>query len=175
MKIIFEYEDGTYRIVSNVTLKKLHGDSVENRLIAKYLSDESNFSEEGSQYTAFGYGNQIVRQTKMYIIADDNRLSGFGPHRDRETIWQNIQYLQKRLAVYRELMDELNEIEDLSVQIKKAREETIEEKAMNELFEYAMKHKLPPEYVETDTEFVKKTPYGDIVIKKKGKKNVPIE
>ncbi len=35
--------------------------------------------------------------------------------------------------------------------------------------------KLPLEYVETDTEFVKKTPYGDIVIKKRGKKNVPIE
>ncbi len=175
MKIIFEYEDGTYRIVPHVTLKKIHSDSVENKLIAKYLSDGSDFSEENSQYTAFGYGNEIVRQSAMYIIADDNRLAGFGPHKDKQNTLDNIQYLEKRLTVYRQLMDEFNKIEDLSIQTEKIREETVEELAMKELFEYAIRHKLPPEYVETTTEFVKHTPFGDIVIRKKGKKNVPIK
>jgi len=34
---------------------------------------------------------------------------------------------------------------------------------------------LPPDWVETATEVIKKTPYGDIVLRKKRVKNVPIE
>lgn len=61
MKVIFEYEDGTYRIVPG-----LKAYSIEDRTQTHYLLNEYLFD------------NHIRR----YIIADDNYIGGFKGHKD---------------------------------------------------------------------------------------------
>jgi hypothetical protein len=135
MKIIFEYEDGTYRIIPNIDITKLHESIPEHGLIARFLSDRSDFVEQDFPATGFGFGQPVVSCKNKYMIANDNRLAGFGEHKDKQATWKNIQYLEKRLSYHRKLMDELNKFEDLSVHVEKL----VEERAIDEIFEYAKK------------------------------------
>lgn len=122
MKLIFEYEDGTYRIIPNMDLTKIHEALPEHTLVARFLSDISDFKEQDFPFTGFGFGQEVISCTNMYMIANDNRLGGFKEHKDKKNTWENIQWLQKRLSYHRILMDELNKLEDLSISLEKERE-----------------------------------------------------
>lgn len=133
MKIIFEYEDGTYRIIPRMDITKIHEPLPEHKQVANFLTDTSDFFEGEAQFTCFGYGNHIVRCKRMYLIANDNKLGGFGLHRDIQTAQKNIKYLQRRLGIHQRWMYELNKLEDLSVFVEKSPEE----QAIDEIFEFA--------------------------------------
>jgi hypothetical protein len=92
-------------------------------------------------YGAFGFGGNVVHLKQKYIIANDNHLGGFGPHKDKKAVWKNIQFLQRRLAIYRKIMDELNEFENLEALPETERAKTVEEQAIDEVFDYFIRKK----------------------------------
>lgn len=134
MKIIFEYEDGTYKTVSNIKLTKINERTAINHEVDRLMSD--------------------VDVTNKYIVADDNTLDGNLNNRDVGKYPLYIRQQERK-------MDNI---------LKMIKEDS--EKARRGGGKSIFPLYLPPKWIETDTEFVQKTPWGDIVIKKKGKKNV---
>ena len=78
MKVIFEYEDGTYRIVPT-SLSRIEDRNQNNCLIDEYIVDKD--------------------LEKMYIIADDNHLGPFKKHRDLQELYEEDEYLKNRMLL----------------------------------------------------------------------------
>lgn len=76
MKIVFEYEDGTYRIVPRLKYRTIEERNPENSLLDEYIVDE--------------------HKTK-YIIANDNHIGGFEGHKDLLELQQKIKELERQL------------------------------------------------------------------------------
>ncbi len=100
MKVIFEYEDGTYRIVPSINLKNIEERLHQNYLIDKYMVQ-----------------TDVINK---YIIANDNRLAGFERHKDIKNIQMTIKYLQKSIELQKIALDFYNKYEDLTVRMEKA-------------------------------------------------------
>jgi hypothetical protein len=91
MKVIFEYKDGTYRIVPT-TLSKIEERTQANCLIDEYIMD--------------------IDLKNMYIISDDNDLGPFLVHKDLKEIEEkakeykeNLKNLYKSKAFYGRLIE----------------------------------------------------------------------
>ncbi len=87
MKIIFEYEDGTYRIVPNLKLSKIDEHD------PAYLEVDILISDNGI-WKDFSNENPLVNK---YIVADDNRLAGFTGHRDIVRLRKEIDSLVNQI------------------------------------------------------------------------------
>ena len=95
MKIIFEYEDGTYRIVPSVNIRNIEERKHQNYLVDRYL-----------------FQTEVVNK---YIIANDNRLGGFERHKDIKNIQLTIKHLEKSIELQNIALDFYRKYEDLSV------------------------------------------------------------
>ena len=77
MKMIFEYNDGTYRIVPHLKLSKIEERTTFNLMVDQFITDLD-----------------VIR---TYIVADDAHIGGFGSHRDIKNILANLEELYKQL------------------------------------------------------------------------------
>jgi len=117
MKVIFEYEDGTYRIVPFVSVVDIEEKTVKNRLLDQYICDSD--------------------LKNKYIVADINKLSGFGGHKDVERITKEIKELEDSINLKKLALDFYKGYEDLNLANEKEDIFT-EHKAVEELFKYVI-------------------------------------
>jgi len=117
MKIIFEYEDGTYRIVPLLKVHSIEERNYKNCLIDEYIAQPD-----------------VVNK---YIIANDNRLAGFGEHKDVLKVRKSIEGLKKTVALQEKVLEHYKSLEDLSVQNEKMPID-VNVMAVDELFAYAI-------------------------------------
>ncbi len=118
MKIVFEYDDGTYRIIRDVTLIDIEARTVNNRLIDQYVCDKT--------------------LKNKYIISNDSRVGGFLIHRDVLKNRSEIHGLQEAIKLKEKVLEYYESFEDLSIQDEKL-PITVEESAVNELFDYVIR------------------------------------
>ena len=124
MKVIFEYEDGTYRIVP-ISLSRIEDRNQNNCLIDEYIVDKD--------------------LKKMYIIADDNHLGPLDTHKDmldlveeEEACRYKLQLIDSAKSFYLRLVTKSGE--DCFVKRKKQENPYLQDLSM----EILRRGKIPP-------------------------------
>ena len=111
MKIIFEYEDGTYRIVPGLQLSTINEyGNPSNLSVDKLISDMGDWPD-------FHVGIPLVNK---YIVADGNRLAGFVGHRDIVRLREEINQLTNEIKWREDTIKMCQKDEDLVAYKEKA-------------------------------------------------------
>ncbi len=110
MKIIFEYEDGTYRIVPGLKLATIEEHLPAHTTVDALIIDNGRWKDWSND-------NPLINK---YIVADNNRLAGFTGHRDIERLKKEIDDLTNQIDLKEHAIKMCQKDEDLVTYLEKA-------------------------------------------------------